>query len=209
LSSTFKRSFHRSLVLLAMLLCTFTLLATGTSSVHAQTTGSPKQTLTVVYHGKTYSAPIGNDIVIPVTNQNGTGTIHLSATVRQVRNQAAPIPNSSGCLDAIGNADYVTGGVTVMHYSLDQFFCDDGNATITSLPSPQGAGRGGIPGVALTSHNEGNNWVSKPFSAQSVGNYVFTLGVPTPWGPVGGNCTGWVRLNTFGDGGWTIQQGTC
>jgi hypothetical protein len=182
-------------------------LFSASDFAHAQTMGSPKQTQTITYHGKTYSAPIGTEIVIPVTSKNGTGTIHFSATL--TKKETLSSPAISGCVNASATTNYVDAvGITVMHYTLNQFFCDDGNATITSLSTPQGSG-GGIAGVALTSHNEGNNWVSKPFSAQSVGNYTFSLGIPTPWGPVGGNCIGWVRINAFGDGGWTTQAGAC
>ena len=195
------------------------ILSSGTSFAHAQTIHSlsgnnSTYTMTITRHGhtQTYTAHKGSDIVIPTATNNGgkMASIHYGMTFTTASG-ISPLIQYGGCGDVTAHADYYdVFGIDIMHYSIDEYFCNNGNGgAVTYFNSTPSPSWGTVLGVGMNSHNEYAYWVSQPWQANAVGNYDFSIGIPTPWGAVGSQCAGWLRIQMFGDGGASTQGSTC
>jgi hypothetical protein len=160
---------------------------------------------------QTYTAPMGQEIIIPLAN--GMGTVHFSEgfTSTTTSTSGALIPEDipyRGCGDAwTDTAYYSTLGLRISYYKLTEHACNNALA-ITFLGTPQES-YSTIPGITMSSHSTSTNWIQQPWSAQATGNYSFLTGIPTPWGGVGSTCSGWVRITLLGDGPTLNSRSTC
>ncbi len=116
----------------------------------------------------------------------------------------ARIAASGSCFDPRISMNWSIFGITWGYYSIADFYCTTSpplatcpSCTITSFSSPPAYTAGTNAGVSL-SHSESAFWLSKPHSAEAIGNWHFTLS--TPWFPVTSG-EGQLYIQMFGDGG--------
>jgi len=198
----------------------FTFVVPGVSYAHSLPSQPHSQsvfTANVINHGhkQTFNMAFGQEKVI-LTKNGGSIYIKMDftpVTIHSVINRNTVTPKNGSvpifeCGNATGTATYKSAaGITVITYTLKDFFCNNGVA-VTAQNPPTDSWSTAI-GTTLTSHSTTTGWIQKPWSAYAIGSYNFLFGIPTPWGGIGDNCGGSLQINMLGDGPFLDYYNNC